>query len=165
MDDFKNKTKDLKPNFRSFSISDLRPSIPKIEPTTFELPTYNEDCEYLNKCPHPQDTCYKGAKCTVSSRCSTAEIRQMLSDLENPKQEIIVQGSNNQINQQGSHSTSQMSQNLSIEQIPIELIQEFKTLLKEEPNKTSPKWIDFLGKLSTIGGIITTLIKLFQLLG
>lgn len=151
-------SKDFKvlPSMFDFNIKPFEP--PK-------LPKYQTDCEFIDQCKYINSNCIAGATAFKNTRCSQERINQMLDNKELiQKPSINIEGSNNvQVNQQGANSTNNQNQNISIEQIPTDLIDEFKELISVPANNNRTKWTEFFQKFTEIGGSVTTLIKLFEL--
>lgn len=138
----------------------------KLEPPKIEWPVYDEDCEFVNDCYYTNTDCYAGADITLRSRCSKERINQMIENKELKPQHITVEGSNNvQIAQLGNNSTSSQQQSITIEDLPEELINQFKQLIKSNSATGKHDWIQFLESLAKLGGSLGTLASLFKLFG
>lgn len=137
----------------------------KLNISNIEFPTFDEDCEFVDQCEYTTEDCFAGAPALINRRCSKERINYMLeSKKKNLAQSINIEGSSNiQINQQGPSSTNNQQQTISITNIPTELIDEFKMLIESPSKNNRTKWVEFLKKLTSIGGTITTLIELFRL--
>ncbi len=155
-------------DFKKFSENLIKTdfhTIPTFEPTYPKLPKYEEDCDFVDTCQYITKDCFAGAPALISTRCSKERINQMLENKElQPSQNIHIEGSSNvQVNQQGSDSSNHQEQGISIDDIPQELIDEFKELLTAPTKDNKSKWLSFLSKFNAIGGTIVTLTKLISL--
>lgn len=152
----KSKIDNLKSNLISIEPS-IKANIPTVEP-----PLYEEDCPMLNTCKYISNKCKAGANKLIDKRCDLGVFDAIKS--QEPSQRIQIDGSKNiQINQQGNHSSSQQTQIATINDIPSELINEFKELIKTPANQDMPKWQKFLDKFNTYGGTVVLLSELFKL--
>lgn len=126
---------------------------------------YDEDCKFINQCRYKDEGCYAGSSVTISSRCSKERINQMLKDKElKDTPTIHIEGSNNvQIAQASESSTISQQQSIRIDDIPDELISQFKTLIDKPVKTNRTEWINFFDSFTKIGGSISTLITLFKL--
>lgn len=159
-DYFKNFSRSL---IDSEPIIDISKQMKNFTPT---IPTFENDCEFVKVCKYTNENCYAGAPAFINRRCDQAKINQMLSNKEiKPTTNVNISGDSNnvQVNQQGDHSNNNQNQTIKIDDIPQDLIDEFKKLIKEPSCNNRTKWSSYLKSLNEIGGTITTLIKLFEL--
>lgn len=148
-------------DFNKFNSNFKMPELHKIP----EIPTFDEDCEFVDQCKYVNDNCRTGATALRGIRCDQGRINEMLENKELSKtQTIQITGSSNvQVNQQGDQSSNQQYQGISIEEMPQELLDEFKSLVESPASTNRTKWVSFLQKFTAIGGTITTLIKLYSM--
>lgn len=135
-----------------------------------ELPNFalDYDCELVDECPSCNENCFSGAEQIGyrSIRCTNAERAQIALILQNSKktQSLNVVGNNNQVNQLGDNSNASVLQNQFLESLPLEFIEEIRTLLSNPPSQNKETWIEILQRFLSMGGSLASLIQLLIML-
>lgn len=134
----------LKKLSKKFEAANNLPS-PTLE---FEFSKYEEDCPAVNVCKAVKEECRKGAEIRINSRCSGAEVHNVLTKYNN--QTITFYGNVTQFSQ--GDNTQLTIKN----QLPPELIEELVKLLNSEKTDKAG-WISWFNKATTFIGDLTAI--------
>ena len=120
-----------------------------------EIPVYEDDCINIDICPNIFKKCKAGANPLICERCSSFEINQIKAQSENQPSISINSSQNVNI---GKGNIIQIT---NIDDIPEELITEFKALFKDKSSDKT-KLLQWLEKFNTVGGTVNLLIDLLR---